>query len=160
MEIKIKRYSDNGKSTLGLLFIDGKFQCYTLEDEERTVKKYAETRIPEGTYEVVLRKEGGHHNRYSKKFPDIHKGMLCICNKPDYVLENNGLRFQYILIHIGNDEDDTAGCPLVGAYPSSALSPIQKIQNSTFAYKHIYPKIAKYIESHGCATITIEDHEK
>ena len=64
--------------------------------------------------------------------------MLCIYNAPDWKLINNGLEFQYILIHIGNDDDDTAGCLLCGldSYSNKNL-----IGNSTKAYKLIYNKI-------------------
>ena len=57
MEILLLRYSDDGDSTMGLLFIDGKFECHTLEDEHRDVKKPGETRIPEGKYKVNFRNE-------------------------------------------------------------------------------------------------------
>ena len=90
MEIEVIRYNNKEDFTGGLLFIDGQFECYTLEDEYRTQKVYAETRIPDGRYKVSLRTEGGHHIRYSKKFPDLHKGMLHILDVPN---------FKWILIH-------------------------------------------------------------
>ena len=54
MEIITQRYSDGGKSTLGLLFIDDIFNGYTLEDQRRDVKVMHETRIPAGRYEIWL----------------------------------------------------------------------------------------------------------
>jgi hypothetical protein len=133
MKIQLKRFTDNGNRTLGLLFIDGVFRCYILEDEERTVKVWGETRIPEGTYKLGLRTTGGHHARYSKKFPDIHKGMLHILDVPN---------FKYILIHIGNTDDDTAGCLLTGSY---IYSNNIGIGGSTLAYEAVYPEIANAI---------------
>ena len=68
----------------------------------------------------------------------IHIGMLHIINVPN---------FEYILIHIGNTDEDTAGCLLVGNSQGSNL--IQKegfVGSSTDAYKDIYPEIAKAIE--------------
>ena len=38
-------------ATNGMLFIDGMFECYTLEDQYQAVKVMHETCIPEGTYE-------------------------------------------------------------------------------------------------------------
>ena len=114
------------------------FLCYTLEDEYREVKIKGKTRVPAGTYPVVLRKEGGFNERYSKKFPDMHIGMLHIINV---------LNFEYILIHVGNTDADTAGCLLVGNSQVSNL--IQKdgfVGSSTNAYKDIYPEIAKALE--------------
>ena len=105
MKLTVLRYNSQDDFTQGLLFIDGKFECHTIEDEQRTVKVYSETAIPNGTYEVKLRTEGKFHQNYSSKFPLFHKGMLHVTNVPN---------FEYILIHIGNDDDDTAGCLLVG----------------------------------------------
>ena len=97
MEIKLIRYNSENDYTDGILFIDDNFICYTIEDEARTVKKYAETRIPEGQFSIKLRTEGRFHDNYTKKFgSDFHKGMLCITNKPDWKLEAKGLSFQYI----------------------------------------------------------------
>lgn len=142
MKLEVLRFNDTGKETLGLLMINGKFRGYTLEDEERTVKVWGETRIPEGTYKLGLRTEGGHHARYLKKFPHIHKGMLHVLNVPN---------FKFILIHIGNSEDDTAGCLLVGSQPSVDG---KKIIKSTVKYIDLYAKIASAIINHEPVTIT------
>ena len=50
--------------------------------------------------------------------------------------------FEYILIHIGNDEDDTAGCLLLG---STADANKGFIGGSTGAYKKAYAKISHAI---------------
>ena len=47
------------------------------------------------------------------------------------------LRALNILWHIGNDDDDTAGCLLVGKTSQDNF-----IGSSTVAYKEIYPDIA------------------
>lgn len=130
MTIDVIRYHDTGDETFGLLYINGRFECYTLEDERRTEKVFGETRIPEGSYEIVFRTTGGHHARYSQKFPDIHHGMLHVIDVPN---------FTYILIHIGNTDDDTAGCLLVGTAPGTDG---KSIVASTQAYKKMYPKVA------------------
>lgn len=136
MRLTVLRYSENGDSTLGLLFINGKFECYTLEDEHREIKIKSETRIPSGTYQIKLRKEGGHHSRYSNKFPSIHKGMLHIQDVPG---------FTHILIHIGNKDDDTAGCTLVGDTSINNLTRAGAIQESTIAYERMYYKVSQAI---------------
>ncbi len=132
MELTVLRYSAGKESTLGLLFIEGVFACYTLEDEQREIKVSGETRIPAGRYQVKLRTEGSHHLRYQQKFPQMHQGMLHITNVPG---------FKWILIHIGNDDDDTAGCLLVGDTSISNINQEGRINNSTVAYKRIYPII-------------------
>jgi len=143
MKLIVLRISSQENSTSGILMKENsegalEFLCYTLEDEYREVKIKGKTRVPAGTYPVVLRKEGGFNERYSKKFPDMHIGMLHIINV---------LNFEYILIHVGNTDADTAGCLLVGNSQVSNL--IQKdgfVGSSTDAYKDIYPDIAKAIE--------------
>lgn len=144
MNLVVLRYNSESDYTDGLLFIDDEFECYTLEDEYRTEKVYAETRIPDGTYFVELRTEGGFHNRYSSKFPDMHKGMLWIKDVPG---------FEYILIHIGNDDDDTAGCLLVG---STADKDRNFIGDSGKAYKDMYPKVLTALEDGEGVCITFK----
>ncbi len=78
MRIKILRKYATDKSTIGKLYIDNDFICYTLEDPIRKVKIFGKTCIWAGEYEIKLRKFGLFHNRYSKRFPHIHKGMLQI----------------------------------------------------------------------------------
>ena len=138
MRVELKRYNSKDDYTDGMIFVDGKFICYTIEDEFRSKKEWGETRIPNGTYQIELRKVGRFHNRYTEKF-DFHKGMLCIFNAPDWKVVTPSMSFQYILIHIGNDDDDTAGCVLVG---STAHMDKNHISDSTTAYKKLYPIIA------------------
>ena len=107
MKLEVIRFSSGTDSTNGILIdkTNNKFLAYTLEDEHRDEKKYGETRIPEGTYKLGLRKVGGYHAKYSKRFSDIHIGMLHVLDVPN---------FEYILIHCGNTDEHTAGCLLVG----------------------------------------------
>lgn len=149
MRLELKRVSKNTESTIGALFLDGEFQCYTIEDEERTVKVKGETRIPEGFYSVGVRDVGGFHSRYSQKFPQSHKGMLQILDVPN---------FEYILIHIGNDDDDTAGCILVGNKPNNNKREKGFLGDSTSAYLDLYKKVIDEAIN-GCLTITITDLE-
>jgi hypothetical protein len=132
---------DNNDSTAGAFYIDGKGECFTLEDEAREVKVKHETCIPEGTYEITLRTEGGFHERYLKKFGEaFHKGMLWVRNVPN---------FEYILIHCGNTDKHTSGCLLLG-------KSIQKgfLGSSVDAYKEAYPKIAAHLLKGGKVFIT------
>jgi len=142
MRIDLIRYNSTNNYTDGMLLIDGKFQCYTIEDEGRTKKMYGETSIPNGLYNVTFRKSGRFHNKYKTKF-DFHKGMLAISNAPDFKLITKDMEFQYILIHIGNTDKDTAGCVLVG---QQANGDKNLIGQSTEAYKKFYPIIADALE--------------
>lgn len=131
MKITVERFTSDGDTTLSLVFIDGVFQCIGLEDEYRDDKIPQETRIPSGTYPVALRTVGGFHNRYKRKFSDIHHGMLHIQNVPN---------FEYILIHVGNTDDNTAGCLLVGT-GAMCRKDDMSIQSSVEAYRALYQKV-------------------
>lgn len=145
MNILVKRYNSTNDYTDGLLFVDCEFMCYTLEDEYRNVKVYGETRIPDGTYKIGIRNEGGFHNRYKEKY-SFHQGMLQIQDVPN---------FEYILIHVGNTDADTAGCLLVG---STADKDKGFIGGSSRAYKELYPIILKAINSGEEVVITFESN--
>jgi hypothetical protein len=153
MELEVLRYSSQKESTLGALFdvSDGRgFLCYTLEDEYRTKKKYSETRIPAGRYQITLRTEGGFHQKYSDRFGDKHKGMLWVRDVPN---------FEYVLIHIGNKDDDTAGCLLVGDSSIQNITEEGFVGNSTAAYLRVYPKIAEALSRGEEVYITYVDYD-
>jgi hypothetical protein len=158
MKLTVKRFADNGETTLGVLYIDGVFECFTVEDQEQKGSKIkGETRVPNGTYDVKLRAEGGYHSRYSKKYESMHKGMLCITNAPNWKIETDTHDFQYILIHTGNNDDHTMGCLLVNDAVSGASF---TGSSSVDAYKDFYPKVAKALEAGESVTIEYMDIEE
>jgi len=152
MKLKVVRFSSQSDSTSGLLFdvTDGtKFLCYTLEDERREEKVMSETRIPAGVYTILLRKEGGFHSRYTKKYGDMHKGMLHVQDVPN---------FKWILIHTGNTDEHTAGCLILGdSQENNLLVKDGFIGRSVQAYKRIYPPIAEALENGEEVTIEYID---
>tara|TARA_R110000824_G_scaffold80978_4_gene203440 strand:- start:67 stop:654 length:588 start_codon:yes stop_codon:yes gene_type:complete len=154
MSLEVLRYSTNEDSTLGMLFDTSnkrKFLCYTLEDEKREVKLRYETRIPAGEYEISFRTEGGFHARYLSRYgKEFHKGMLQILDVPD---------FEYILIHCGNTEKDTAGCLLVGDTSIQNITKLAFIGSSVEAYKRIYLPIAHHLDTGGIVKITYIDYD-
>ena len=150
MKLEILRFNSSDDFTSGLLFdvTDNKrkFLCYTLEDQAQTTKVYGETRIPAGTYNLTLRTEGGFHTRYLDKFGgEFHKGMIYVNDVPD---------FEYILWHIGNTDDDTAGCLLLGKTQQANF-----IGSSGDAYKAVYPKIRDAILYGEKVTATYIDYD-
>tara|TARA_B100000519_G_C14209718_1_gene422054 strand:+ start:706 stop:1188 length:483 start_codon:yes stop_codon:yes gene_type:complete len=152
MRLELYRYSSQKDSTLGILFlVDDEtnkkdFLCYTLEDEKRAIKVYGETRIPEGTYKIEYRKEGGYHNKYTKRFQNIHRGMLQLMDVPN---------FNYILIHCGNTDDDTDGCLLLGNVISQNITKDGFLGQSTDCYKRVYPIISDILDSQKQLSIKI-----
>lgn len=134
MYIQLMRLKDDGKSSIGTLHINGKFECFTLEDTHNEPKIYGKTHIPAGKYNIELRNVGRMTLKYSDRF-DFHKGMLWLRNVKN---------FEYVYIHTGNDEDDTDGCILLG-FVCSSRSSSQSVSGSVLAYVDVYPKIADAI---------------
>ena len=148
MRIYVNRFTSTNNASLSLVSIDGAFECFGLEDESRVFKIAGETRIPAGIYDMVLRTFGGTHLRYASKFPEIHKGMLEICNVPS---------FTDVLIHIGNTDRDTAGCLLVGANANTTGT--LSLSSSRTAYTRLYEKVAMAAEE-GRLSIEVIDADK
>ena len=161
MKLKVIRFSSQKDSSSGLLFdatVGMRFLCYTLEDERRDEKIMSETRVPAGTYKIALRNEGGMNKRYSAKYADMHEGMLCIHNAPNWKLETPDMSFQYILLHTGNTDEHTAGCLIIGdSQENNLLIKNGFIGKSTQAYKRVYPLIAKALLDDEEVTIEYVD---
>ena len=134
MKLTVVRTQFGTDATNGLLFIDGIFECYTLEDQYQAVKVMHETCIPEGTYDIKFRKTGGFHAKYTERYKNAHYGMLHIQDVPN---------FTYILIHTGNTDEHTSGCLIVGETQQDLeVSKDGFIGSSAVAYKKMYAKVA------------------
>lgn len=134
MQLDVIRTQFGKDATNGMLFIDGIFECYTLEDQYQAVKVMHETCIPEGVYDIEFRKTGGFHAKYSERYKNAHYGMLHIQNVPN---------FTYILIHSGNTDEHTSGCLIVGETQQDLdMNESGFIGHSGTAYKKMYTKVA------------------
>ena len=157
MDLLVLRFSSQKDSTNGLLFqktesFGLQFLCYTLEDEFRALKVRGETRIPAGIYDIQFRKEGGFHNKYSKRFADIHKGMLQVMDVPN---------FDYILLHCGNTDEHSSGCLLLGdSQENNIIIKDGFVGKSTNAYKRIYKLVSDRMEKGESVTIEYIDFDK
>lgn len=157
MDLVVYRISSESDSTNGLLYektesFGLKFLCYTLEDEHRVLKVKGETRIPQGKYFLEYRKEGGFHNKYKKRFSNIHKGMLQVMDVPN---------FEYILLHCGNTDENTAGCLLLGdSQENNQIIKDGFIGKSTNAYKRVYKIISDKLQSGETVSIEYIDFDK
>lgn len=141
MKMKLHRkYRKNGY-TIGLLYVNGKFVCNTLEDTDRgltssmtkeqiaDVKVKGKTAIPVGTYPVIM----SYSPRFKRQMP-----LLC------------GVKgFEGIRIHSGNTANDTEGCILCGKNTE-----VGKVTNSKFWTKAVYD----YIRNGLRQGVTIEIH--
>ena len=134
MKLDVVRTQFGKDATNGMLFVDGVFECFTLEDEVRDIKVMSETAIPLGEYEIKFRNVGGFDTKYKARYgSSFHKGMLELQDVPN---------FKYILIHTGNTDQHTAGCLLIG----ETQQDLDKgkdgfVGGSGDAYKKFYPKV-------------------
>jgi hypothetical protein len=158
MKFVLQRFSDNRDSTLGLLFErehdnNGEklvFKCYTLEDEYRKEKVKGETRIPAGTYTLGLRRQDTPLTmKYRARYYPWFKYHIEILNVPNFV---------GVYIHIGNYDENTDGCVLLGdGADNNTISP-GMINSSTNAFKRFYGVVAEHLEK-GSATLEIRDEK-
>lgn len=152
MKLILERFHSGKDSTLGTLHVrpegadEFKFQCFTLEDQYQKIKVPKETRIPAGTYQVKLRKEGGMHLKYEKLYP-FHSGMLHVQDVPG---------FEWVYIHVGNTDDNTEGCLLVGTGASSIGR--CTLFDSVAAYTDLYKEIVKALSASQEVWISIVDY--
>ena len=145
MKLQVVRTQLGKDATNGLLFIDGIFECYTLEDQYQAVKVMHETCIPEGTYEIKFRTVGGFDKKYKAKYPELHRGMLWIQDVPG---------FEYILIHQGNTDEHTSGCLIVGdSQQDLDVNFNGMVGSSANAYKKLYPKVSAQLLAGNEVTI-------
>ena len=135
MKLQVVRTQFGTDATNGLLFVNGLFECYTLEDQYQAVKVLHESCVPEGTYDIKFRTVGGFHEKYKKRYGADHYGMLHLQDVPN---------FTYILIHAGNTDEHTSGCLIVGETQQDLdLSDDGFIGHSGVAYSKLYKKVAK-----------------
>ena len=117
MEILVERKWKKPNYTIGVMSIDGKRFCETLEDADRNlnssmtveqikaIKKPNETAIPTGTYKITL-------DTFSPRFGNKSFYKKVCGGKLPRILNIKG--FDGVLIHCGNTNLDTSGCILVG----------------------------------------------
>jgi hypothetical protein len=118
MLIEVKRFEFKDTHTVGKMYVDGVYECYTLEDAVRNgTKVLGKTAIPIGTYKLII----DASTRFKQDMPHI-------LDVPDFT----GVR-----IHAGNTSADTDGCILLG----STWAGKDFIGNSKIAYKKFFDKL-------------------
>lgn len=135
------RFYTDTQVTFSLLYVDGVFSCFVLEDAYHAEKIYGKTRIPAGEYQVVL--------EYSPKFsPRYGHKMLTPQGVPSF----SGVRF-----HKGNTAADTEGCLLLGLLADITD---RKLQRSHEGYEQFYGLVAPRIERGEECRLLIVDEVK
>ena len=128
MELKLVRVFKSPMYTIGRLYVDGVFECDTLEDTVRDLNKdgdlndageskvFGETAIPYGTYKVII----NYSNRFKRDLPRLL----------------NVKEFDGVLIHPGNTAVDTHGCILVGINNAKG-----RVNNSRITFDKLFAKM-------------------
>lgn len=143
MHLELKRTTFTKESTIGELFIDGKFECYVLEDVVRKpneAKLFGKTAIPTGTYRVLIT----YSNRFRRLMP-----LLSDLPGKSTRFGTRSLGECGVRIHSGNTAADTEGCLLVGLDKKTDF-----VGRSRDAYSRLFPAIQEAVATGG-ATITI-----
>jgi hypothetical protein len=132
MELKVIRDTFTEHSTIGKMYVDESYYCFTLEDmvRESGVKVPGLTAIPEGRYKVIIDQSA----RFKRAMP--------------HILDVPG--FEGIRIHAGNRSKDTEGCILVGFSKSE-----NSIGASKLAFNQFFDKLYMALRKEEC-WITIE----
>lgn len=132
MEILLKRFALKKDYTIGHIYIDGKYECDTIEDKVRDLsiekKIYSETAIPYGRYRITLKVQ-------SPKYRERISYYWCRGYLPRLL---NVPQFEGILIHAGNTAKDSAGCIILGENKVKG-----GVINSMHALKCFYDKLKK-----------------
>lgn len=140
MELKLIRKYKNPNYCIGHLYVNGIYECDTLEDTDRGLhqtqslleiqskKVYGQTAIPYGTYKIDM-------NTVSPKFKDRSWAKFCGGKLPR-LIDVKG--YEGVLIHVGNKAKDTLGCILVGENKIKG-----QVINSTATFQELYSVMLK-----------------
>ena len=153
MELELKRIARKPAYTIGRLYIDGAYFCYTLEDKDRDAnrngvfdngerKVYAQTAIPNGEYEVTMDVVSAKFSAKTSYSSWWKSGKLPrLLNVP---------HFDGILIHAGNTAADSAGCILVGRNTI-----VGRLTESMATCKKLYPILQQAADKGERITINV-----
>lgn len=153
MKLLLRRIFKGPRYTIGKLFINGVYECDTLEDQDRGLtsqmsleeikakKVYGVTAIPIGTYSINM-------TTVSPKFKDRawakpYKGILPRLE--------NVKGYEGVLIHVGNKAEDTLGCILVGENKVKG-----QVINSTATFYELMTVLLKAQSAGEVIELTIE----
>ena len=153
MKLKLIRKYKTKNYCIGHLYVNGIYECDTLEDTDRGLtqdmplsniqskKLYGETAIPTGTYKIDM-------NTVSPKFKDRSWAKFCGGKLPR-LIDVPG--YSGVLIHVGNKPADTLGCILVGDNKIKG-----QVINSTSTFQELYSLMLKAKVAGEEITVTIE----
>lgn len=144
MELVLVRYPSGPECTIGTLYLNGIFECFTLEDIVREIKgkPVAEwkiagtTAMPSGKRKIII----DMSTRFKRLLP--------------LVLDVSG--FSGIRIHPGNTAENTEGCIL----PGLMVSPDKNsVTNSRKAFDNLFAKMQTAIAVGESITLEVINGE-
>ena len=132
MRLTLERTHRVAQATLGRLLIDGRHQCYTLEDVARPdgIKVPGATAIPLGTYALAITPS-----------PRFKQRMPILLGVPNFT----GIR-----IHPGNTHEDTEGCILVGEQIFDGT-----LLRSRAAYEALFQRLDAHLREGGSVLVDV-----
>ena len=149
MKVQLLRFCPSSESTLGQIYIDTKPECFSLEDEYREVKVKGETRIPAGTYEV----------KFNESITPLTEKYRAKYAWFTYHLEiQNVKNFKNVYLHVGNIDDHTEACILLGDSLTNNQYQDGFLGNSRQAFKRFYKKVGEHLRKGGCVSLQIIDY--
>lgn len=129
MLIEVKRDTLTPESTIGEMFLDGAFECYTLELPVKDgLPGSAIPPTGDSSYMVKL-------SPSSKFMHSTDLWVMRYANKIPHILGLPATRSN-ILIHWGNDASDTEGCLLVGE-----TREVNMVGRSRLAFEKMWDKL-------------------
>lgn len=138
MKLKLVRDTSTKGFTEGKLYIDGIFECYTIENEDRKlesggVKVQNLTAIPKEIYNLTI----SMSNRFKK-----------------FLIEVLGVnQFSGIRMHPGNSSKDTEGCIIVGSINDRTND--DWVGGSKIAYEQLHRKVKTALSNKEKVTLEI-----
>lgn len=147
MELLLQRTDRQNSYTGGKLYVNGVYECDTVEDVDRDQNRNGifdnnekkvmhETAIPNGRYKITL----VHSPKFSPKVNNRNMPLL-----------NNVPSFTGILIHWGNSASDSSGCILVGKHYLNG-----RISDSKITFLALLDKMDKSIAAGEQIWITVK----
>lgn len=137
MKLRLIRESFPQNATIGKLYVNGKYECSTLEDEDRKLeeggeKVYGRTCIPRGHYDVIIT----YSHRFKRELP-------LVCDVP---------QFEGIRIHPGNGPEHTDGCILVGTLNDAG----NRLIMSRIAFDGLFTRMEHAVDRGESITLDVE----
>ncbi len=136
LKLNLRRFLFEDNTTLGALYVNDVFECWTLEDVPRTVKIKGETCIPAEIYRIIV-KQSPHFGRLMPYLVDVKN-------------------FTDVMIHAGLEKSQTLGCILVGGDLDSPS--LLKAGTSKIAFDKLFVKIQKAFDAGEDIFVSIETY--